>query len=47
MGIGEALEIAEYNPLVRLPLSLAGTVLQRLGVGEISLEASIFVAAWK
>jgi len=45
--IDEALKIAEYNPLVRLPLSLAGRVLRRLGVREISLEASLFVAAWK
>jgi SAM-dependent methyltransferase len=45
--IDEALKIAEYNPLVRLPLSLAGTVLQRLRVREISLTASLFVAAWK
>jgi SAM-dependent methyltransferase len=45
--IAEALKIAEYNPLVRLPLSLAGTVLQRLGIGEIALKASLFIAAWK
>ncbi len=46
-GIDEALKIAEYNPLVRLPLSLSRTVLQRLGVRELSLKASLFVAAWK
>ena len=45
--LDDAVEIAEYNPLVRLPLSLARTVLPHLGVRELSLKASLFVAAWK
>jgi hypothetical protein len=47
VDLEEALKIAEYNPLVRLPVSLVGTVLQRLGISEISLKASLFIAAWK
>lgn len=47
VSIDDAVGIAEYNPLVRLPLSLARAILPRIGVKEFSLKASLFVAAWK
>jgi SAM-dependent methyltransferase len=46
-AIDDAVEIAAYNALLRLPLSLARAVLPRLGIRELSLKASVFVAAWK
>jgi SAM-dependent methyltransferase len=45
--IDDAMKIAEYNRLVRFPLSLARLILPRVGITELSLKASLFVAARK
>lgn len=47
VSLDDAAEIAEYNPLVGLPLSLAKRILPRVGIKELSLKASLFVAARK
>jgi SAM-dependent methyltransferase len=47
VSLDDAIGIAEYNALVRLPLLLAKWILPRIGIRELSLRASLFVAAWK